>query len=225
MSDLALLIIDLQAVYLPGMYRPEPVLTRVATLADRARAAGAPVVYLRQIVPPDEVPAGVDPRELLGSIAPRPGDVVLDKHSADAFLDTGLADLLRQRGVRRIAVTGYSTEMCVDTAVRSGLSAGFDVTLVADGHLTSVPDDPPAVASGGSSAAVVPEAASGGSAGAAAREAATSEPAAPEAARSVPPAEAALSPEAVVAHHNRVLGSIGYAHHAVTLARADEVRF
>ena len=189
MSDRALLIIDLQTVYLPGMYRPEPVLARVAALADRARAAGAPVVYLRQIVRPEEVPAGVDPRELIGSIAPRPGDVVLDKHSADAFLDTGLADLLRERGVRRILVTGYSTEICVDTAVRSGLSAGFDVTLVADGHLTSVPDE------------------------------------APEAAGPAAPVEAVLAPEAVVAHHNRVLGSIGYAHHAVTLAGSDEVRF
>lgn len=204
MSDRALLIIDLQTVYLPGMHRPEPVLARVAALADRARAAGAPVVYLRQIVPPDEVPAGVDPRKLVGSIAPRPGDVVLDKHSADAFLDTGLADLLRERGVRRVVVTGYSTEFCVDTAVRSGLSAGFDVTLVADGHLTSIPDAPPAAASGGSSEA-------------------TPVPSVP--ARSVPPAEAALAPPAVVAHHNRVLGSIGYAHHAVTLARADEVSF
>jgi hypothetical protein len=150
------------------------------------------------------VPAGVDPRELVASIAPRPGDVVLDKHSADAFLDTGLADLLRERGVRRIVVTGYSTEICVDTAVRSGLSAGFDVTLVADGHLTSLPDEPPTAASGGSSEAA---------------------PVASAPARPVPPAEAALAPETVVAHHNRVLGSIGYAHHAVTLARADEVRF
>lgn len=172
----ALLIIDLQSVYLPGMYRPEPVLARVAALADRARAAGTPVVYLRQLVPADEVPAGVDPLELLDPIAPRPGDVVLDKHSADVFLDTGLAELLRDRGVRRIVVTGYSTEFCVDTAVRSGLSAGFDVTLVTDGHLTSDDDDPES-----------------------------------------------LPPEAVVAHHNRLLGAIGYAHHTVTLVRAGEV--
>ncbi|BCJ36249.1 isochorismatase [Actinocatenispora thailandica] len=178
MPENALLIIDLQSVYLPGMYRPGPVLDRVAALADRARGAGAPVVYLRQVVPPDEVPAGADPRELLGPVAPHPGDVVLDKHSADVFLDTGLAELLRDRGVRRIVVTGYSTEFCVDTAVRSGLSAGFDVTLVTDGHLTSLDDDP-----------------------------------------------TALAPEAVVAHHNRVLGAIGYAHHAVTLTRAADVPF
>jgi nicotinamidase-related amidase len=79
MPDTALLIIDLQPGLLTGAHDLDACLSRVADLADRARSAGAPVVYLRQRL--DE-PSDVHP-----GVAPRDGDV------------------LAERGVRRLAVT------------------------------------------------------------------------------------------------------------------------
>lgn len=127
MPDTALLIIDMQPALLTGAHDIDACLSRVAELAERARSAGVPVVYLRQRLDnPDVHPA----------VAPREGDVVLDKDSADSFLDTTLSDLLRERAVRRLVVTGYATEYCVDSTSRSALSHGFDLVLVADGHTT-----------------------------------------------------------------------------------------
>jgi nicotinamidase/pyrazinamidase len=65
-------------------------------------------------------------------------DVVLDKgqdprsQGYSAFQETGLAQLLRERGVRRLAVGGLATDYCVRASVLDALREGFDVTVVED---------------------------------------------------------------------------------------------
>ncbi|MEU3299279.1 isochorismatase family protein [Streptomyces sp. NPDC006678] len=137
MSDTALLIIDMQSALLRDAYDVEACLREVADLAGQARSAGVPVFYLRQRL--HDVPA--DLADVHPAVAPRPGDVVLDKDSADSFLHTGLGDLLDERAVRRVVVTGFATEYCVDSTCRSALSRGYDLVLVSDGHTT--PERPP----------------------------------------------------------------------------------
>jgi Amidases related to nicotinamidase len=132
MPDTALLIIDMQSALLSDAYDVEACLGRVANLAERARSSGVPVIYLRQRL--DAVPAGLI--DVHPAVAPRSGDVVLDKDSADSFLDTTLGDLLNEWAVRRLIVTGFATEYCVDSTCRGSLSRGYDLTLVSDGHTT-----------------------------------------------------------------------------------------
>ncbi|MFK0173952.1 isochorismatase family protein [Streptomyces sp. NPDC090306] len=57
------------------------------------------------------------------AVAPRPGDVVLDKDSADSFLATGLGELLDERAVRCLIVTGFATEYCVDSTTAAHIRA------------------------------------------------------------------------------------------------------
>ncbi len=45
---------------------------------------------------------------------------------------TGLADLLRERGVTRVAVAGIATDYCVKESVLDAAREGFDVTVLAD---------------------------------------------------------------------------------------------
>ncbi|WP_328952783.1 isochorismatase family protein [Kitasatospora purpeofusca] len=142
MTDTALLIADMQIALLTGAHDTEGCLERVAGLAGRARAAGVPVIYLRQRVDHPDIPA--EALEIHPTVAPRPGDTVLEKDSADPFLGTELDALLRGRGVRQVVVTGLITEYCVDSTCRSALSHGYDVVLVADGHTTPTrPADSP----------------------------------------------------------------------------------
>lgn len=139
MPDTALLIVDFQPALMTGGHEIDGCMARVADLAERARAADVPVVYLRQRLPA-EVPAEL--ADFHPAVAPKEGDIVLDKDSADSFLDTTLDDLLREQTVRRVAVTGYATDFCVDSTARSALSHGYDLVLVADGHSTADrPDD------------------------------------------------------------------------------------
>ena len=65
-------------------------------------------------------------------------DVVIDKgqdpnsQGYSAFQDTRLGDLLRERGVDRLFVTGLATDYCVKNSVLDALGLGFDVTVVED---------------------------------------------------------------------------------------------
>ncbi|MHC3474571.1 isochorismatase family protein [Streptomyces sp. 7R007] len=140
MPDTALLVIDMQTALLSDAHDVAACLHTVADLAERARCAGVPVVYLRQRLP--DGPA--DLTDVHPAVAPRPGDAVLDKDSADSFLDTGLGDLLDARDVCRVIVTGFATEYCVDSTGRGALSRGYDLVLVSDGHTT--PERPPGAA-------------------------------------------------------------------------------
>lgn len=46
---------------------------------------------------------------------------------------TGLAGMLRERGVTRIVVTGIATDYCVKETVMDGAAEGFEVAVLADG--------------------------------------------------------------------------------------------
>jgi nicotinamidase/pyrazinamidase len=65
-------------------------------------------------------------------------DVVIDKgqdpnsQGYSAFQDTRLGDLLRERGVDRLFVTGLATDYCVKQSVLDALRQGFSVTVVDD---------------------------------------------------------------------------------------------
>lgn len=139
-TDTALLIIDMQSALLRDAYDAEACLRRIADLARRARSAHVPVIHVRQRL--QDEPAGL--ADVHPSVAARPGDVLLDKDSADSFLGTGLGELLHQRAVRRLIVTGFATEYCVDSTSRSALSGGYDLVLVSDAHTT--PERPPGAA-------------------------------------------------------------------------------
>lgn len=65
-------------------------------------------------------------------------DVVIDKgqdpnsQGYSGFQDTRLAELLRERGVDRLFVTGLATDYCVKNTVLDARQLGFDVTVVED---------------------------------------------------------------------------------------------
>lgn len=65
-------------------------------------------------------------------------DIVIDKgrdpnsQGYSAFQDTRLGDLLRERGVDRLFVTGLATDYCVKQSVLDALREGLDVSVVED---------------------------------------------------------------------------------------------
>ena len=65
-------------------------------------------------------------------------DVIIDKgqdpnsQGYSAFQDTNLGELLRERGVERLFVTGLATDYCVKNSVLDALGLGLEVTVVED---------------------------------------------------------------------------------------------
>lgn len=147
----ALLVVDMQNALVAQGYEADRVLATVADVIDRARRAGAPIIFLRMEHTPggalEDGPLkyGTPAWEIHPAIAPREGDVVLDKRWPDSFYRTALGEELGARGVTHIVIAGMATEQCVDMTARGAWSRGYDVTVVADGHTTfEYPGAPPA---------------------------------------------------------------------------------
>ncbi|MCO1577360.1 cysteine hydrolase [Crossiella sp. SN42] len=141
----ALLIVDMQEVLIPLIWRGAALADRIAALARTARDRGVPVIALRQTGDPGTL---FDPESPGSQLSTRlglaPTDVVVPKTATDAFYRTDLAALLAERGVDTVVLTGVATDYCVDATARSALSHGLDVLLVGDGHAPAAEGDPEA---------------------------------------------------------------------------------
>ena len=136
MPHTALLIIDVQNEVMKGAWREAEVLAAIADLAARARAAGAPVIYLQHEEPGTPMARGERGWEIHPAVRPAAGEPVIGKLASDGFYRTTLGEELARRGVSRLVICGAQTDFCVDATTRAALSAGFDVTLAADAHTT-----------------------------------------------------------------------------------------
>ena len=70
------------------------------------------------------------------AISPLPGEPVIRKKASDSFFETQLAAELQAREAAHLIIAGAMTEYCVDTTCRRAVTLGYDVTRVADAHLT-----------------------------------------------------------------------------------------
>ncbi|HAP26287.1 MAG TPA: cysteine hydrolase [Achromobacter sp.] len=135
----ALIVIDVQRALFetsPPPFEAAHVLARINALAKRARAAGAPVVYVQHESPGSDLAHGGPGWDLDMRLATDPTDLRVRKTTPDSFLRTELAQVLADRGVTHLVVCGYATEFCVDTSVRRAAGLGLAVTLAADAHTT-----------------------------------------------------------------------------------------
>lgn len=135
----ALLIIDIQHALIdaqPRPYEADPVVDRINGLAQRARAAGAPVFHIQHESPCGDLAHGSAGWQLAQRLAVPAGDEHVRKTTPDSFLRTDLEARLRAAGADRLVVCGYASEFCVDTTVRRAAGLGFPVVLAADAHTT-----------------------------------------------------------------------------------------
>ncbi len=71
--------------------------------------------------------------EFLDGLKPEPDDAVASEHwSASGFANTDLNQILRQRGIDRIALAGMLTNTCVEATGREAVELGYHVTMVKD---------------------------------------------------------------------------------------------
>jgi nicotinamidase/pyrazinamidase len=82
--------------------------------------------------------AGTEGAQLHPALEQANVDTVLDKgqdpnsQGYSSFQGSGLADVLRERGVDRLFVTGLTTDYCVKNSVLGALREGFAVVVVED---------------------------------------------------------------------------------------------
>ncbi|WP_327120527.1 cysteine hydrolase [Nocardia sp. NBC_01730] len=147
----------------PPIWRLDEVVAECAQLLDAARVAGIPVLYSRQVTSPAGILAA-NPRaarhqrlrrsrlpvlspdkqrwrtELMDAVAPRPGDIVLEKTRHSFFAYTELDPIVRRLGAQRLVVAGLQTNVCVEATVRAGLERNYEVGVAEDAVSTDGPD-------------------------------------------------------------------------------------
>jgi nicotinamidase/pyrazinamidase len=159
----ALIVVDVQndfadptgSLYVPG---GEVVVGRVNEEIERARRAGAQVVYTQDWHPPSTPhfakDGGIWPVHCVGETwgshlhpdlvvageSVRKGEGELDGYSGftsrhpetGAVTTTGLEDLLRHDDVERVVVVGLATDYCVKETALDAARLGFETTVIAD---------------------------------------------------------------------------------------------
>jgi biuret amidohydrolase len=137
-----------------GFFRDQVVkqntLGAIASVLDTARAAGAPVIYLQVAFAPDysdlvancplletaqQMGALIDgaaQTEISADVAATEHDTVLKVKRVGGFTDSGLADLLKSRGINTVVLTGVATNLSVEGTARQASDLGYRTVLISD---------------------------------------------------------------------------------------------
>ncbi|MFE3019589.1 isochorismatase family protein [Streptomyces sp. NPDC059256] len=144
----ALVLVDAQRGFLRGEQAvpdADRLIDRCTLLLDRARAAGALIVHLRNDGEPGAVDEPGSPGwQLQLPVVESDDEHVVSKEDDDGFTGTDLGALLDRRGVRSVVIGGVLSEMCVSATARGALERGLDVVLPHDAHASYGLDDLPA---------------------------------------------------------------------------------
>ncbi|MFC7018710.1 MULTISPECIES: cysteine hydrolase family protein [Haloarcula] len=149
----ALIVVDMQNGFCHpdgSLYAPpsEDAIGPVTDLVERARAADASVVFTRDVHPPEQfddahyydeferwgehVLEGSREAQLVDELVPREDELVVEKHTYDAFYRTQLEGWLDTHAIDDLVVCGTLANVCVlHTASSAGLR-DFRPVLVED---------------------------------------------------------------------------------------------
>lgn len=70
--------------------------------------------------------------QIIPELSPSQGEIVIDKPGKSAFHRTKLRDVLVERGISRLVVTGVTSDCCVQSTVRDAFEHGFECVLLED---------------------------------------------------------------------------------------------
>jgi nicotinamidase-related amidase len=135
-----LLLIDCQNTYTQGVMELEGVqaaLDEAATLLDRARTAGIPIIHVQHSDGPGSL-YDVDGESgaIVPRVAPREGEPVVVKQYPNSFVETDLDERLKAVGASNLVVAGFMTHMCVNSTARAAFNLGYAPTVVASATAT-----------------------------------------------------------------------------------------
>ncbi|MFX3632483.1 MAG: cysteine hydrolase family protein [Candidatus Pristimantibacillus sp.] len=139
-TDTALLVIDVQVGMFPDVdpvYDGDGLLQRIHSLITRARESHIPIVYIQHNEEEGEPLETNSPGWCIHPmIAPLAGDLIVEKHTPDAFHETILQQHLRSLGIHQLVLVGIQTDLCIDATCRRASQLEYEVTVAQDAHST-----------------------------------------------------------------------------------------
>jgi nicotinamidase-related amidase len=130
----ALLVIDVQNGVVGEAHDRDNVVANIATLIDKARAAGVDVVWIQHNS--DELPTGSERWQYVPELVRRESEPLVQKAYGDSFEETDLEAVLAERGIGALLISGAQTDECIRSTLHGAIARGYDATLVGDAHTT-----------------------------------------------------------------------------------------
>ena len=135
-----IVVVDMQVGLLSGPPKRDlpGVVDRINRLTDSVRARSGTVIFVQHCGGRgDKFEPETPGWDFLPELRRTQADLVVRKTLNDPFARTDLNATLEKLAPDRVLVTGWATDFCVDAAVRSAVSHGYNVVAVADGHTVS----------------------------------------------------------------------------------------
>jgi nicotinamidase-related amidase len=135
-----------------GTMESTGMLANTAAVVEAARAAGVTIVHapiqfvagyheitrhpygiLKGVVDSNAFVKGGWGADFTDDLKPADGDIVLEgKRGLDAFGSTNLDFILRSKGIETVALSGFLTNCCVESTMRSAYERGYEVVTLTD---------------------------------------------------------------------------------------------
>lgn len=167
----ALVVVDMQNAFLmPGVAHSlcpmaQEIVPNINELAKAMRVTGGTVVWIKttftdetlkswstyyDLSKPEQnakraeaLAAGSKGHELWAALDVQPGDVTVEKKRFSAFIQgsSNLAEVLRERGIDTVVVTGTVTGVCCESTARDAMMCNFKTVMVSDGNAAMTDED------------------------------------------------------------------------------------
>ncbi len=147
----ALLVLDMQRYFLDAnshayIQNALPIISKIKKLADVFNEKNLPVILTRHLNTKEDAKLIdrwwkdlISEKDNLSEIIPElnfPNSIVIRKTQYDGFYQTPLEDILKEKGIVQIIITGVMTHLCCETTARSAFVRGFTVFFPVDGTAT-----------------------------------------------------------------------------------------
>ena len=141
----ALLVIDVQQEF----YKYGPVAAQslkdaieyINAAIDLFRQKQLPIICIRHMDEEDNLLPGTPGFELPAELNILPTDVHIHKTYGNSFNKTNLIDVLHERGVDTVLITGFCAEYCVLSTCRGALDLDLTPILLRGALASTIPDN------------------------------------------------------------------------------------
>ena len=108
------------------------IIPQVGKVIDHCRSLGMPVIYTKEGHLPDLSDCPPPGNDIVPELYPKEEDIVIHKCGKGSFYKTALEDILQEKGIESLIVTGVTTHVCVQTTIREANDRGYECLLIVD---------------------------------------------------------------------------------------------
>jgi nicotinamidase-related amidase len=156
-SHTALVVWDAQNMFVNLIFNRQEFTRNLGSVIELARRANVPIFFTRHQMLPirfessailytlskfglDRIGQTATKEDLDFAIKPKQfnqqeqqqNEIVIDKHTASIFIDTGFEHMLQSAGIITVVFTGIATESGIESSARDAFSRGFYSVVVSD---------------------------------------------------------------------------------------------